>query len=312
MNWPNGFKRLIPAAYTPFHDDGTLHLDAIPALADLYRAGGIDATFIGGTTGEFASMTTEERLLLAEGWMAAARDDIQVLVHAGHTCQQDAVRIAAHAREIGAAGVSALAPYYFVAQGPEALAAFLEPVARAADPVPFYYYEIPSMTGFRHAPDRVFELLLERIPNFAGLKYSSPDLVRFQRCRPAAGADLDRYFGSDEMLLAAVAVGATGAIGSTYNYSAPLYARMLSAYAAGETNEARRLQRTSVDLVDVLVRFGGLSAGKALMALLGAPCGPVRPPLRPLAHAETRALYEALSGFEGFIRPLQFPAGYLP
>ncbi|MDZ4698782.1 MAG: dihydrodipicolinate synthase family protein [Rhodothermales bacterium] len=298
--------RLIPAAYSPFHPDGRLNLDGVPALAELYREAGLDTVFVCGTTGEFASMTTEERMELAARW-AAESDGLRVLVHAGHPCQQDAIRLAAHARSIGAAGVSALAPFYFVPQRVEEVVAFLTPIAEAVAPLPFYYYEIPSMTGARIPPDAVFQALAAQIPNFAGLKFSSPDLVRFQACRPAAGPDLDRYFGYDEMLLAAVAVGASGAIGSTYNYIAPLYQAMLAAHDAGRREEAMRLQRTSVQLVDILGRCGGLSAGKAVMEMVGAPCGPVRLPLRPLSSADRQALFEALAGIDAFIRPLQRP-----
>lgn len=312
MHWPAGFKRLIPAAYTPFREDGSLHLDALPAMAAHYRAGGIDATFIGGTTGEFSSLTTEERLRLTERWVQEAGDAIQVLVHAGHPCQSDAIHIAAHARDHGAAGVSALTPYYFLSPDVDTLVAFLQPIAAAAAPAPFYYYEIPSMTGARFAPDAVFKALAERVPNFAGLKYSSPDLVRFQACRPASGPDLDRFFGSDEMLLAAVAVGATGAIGSTYNYAPALYRKMLDAHVRGDSAEAQRLQRMSVALVDTLTRFGGLSAGKALMTLLGVPCGTVRLPLAPFPASRLPALAEALvhalAPIEDFIHPFHLPA----
>ncbi len=299
--------RLIPAAYSPFDAEGRLHLDGVPALADLYREAGLDTVFVCGTTGEFASMTTDERMALAARW-AKESDGLRVLVHAGHSCQQDAIRLAEHARSIGVAGVSALAPFYFVPQRVEELVAFLAPIAEAVAPLPFYYYEIPSMTGARIAPDAVFQALCDRISNFAGLKYSSPDLVRFQACRPATEPDRERYFGSDEMLLAAVAVGATGAIGSTYNYIAPLYQTMLSAHDAGRREEAMRLQRTSVQLVDILGRFGGLAAGKAVMGMLGAPCGPVRLPLRPLSLADRQALFAALAGIDAFVRPLQRPA----
>lgn len=306
MNSRSALFRLIPAAYSPFHADGRLNLDGVPALAELYREAGLGTVFVCGTTGEFASMTTEERMELAARW-AAESDGLRVLVHAGHSCQQDAIRLAAHARAIGAAGVSALAPFYVVPQRVEELVAFLAPIAEAVAPLPFYYYEIPSMTGARIAPDTVFHALAAQIPNFAGLKYSSPDLVRFQACRPAAGPDLDRYFGSDEMLLAAVAVGATGAIGSTYNAIAPLYQQMLTAHDAGRREEAMRLQRTSVQFVDILSRFGGLSAGKAVMEMLGAPCGPVRLPLRPLSSDDRQALFTAIAGIGAFIRPLQRP-----
>ena len=87
-------------------------------------------------------------------------------------------------------------------------------------------------------------------------------------------------FGVDEFLLAAVALGATCAVGSTYNYAAPVYHRMLAAVREGNLEAARREQYESAKLVRALIDFGGLRAGKAIVKMLGLDCGPVRSPLR--------------------------------
>ena len=106
-------------------------------------------------------------------------------------------------------------------------------------------------------------------------------------------------------VLSALALGATGAIGSTYNYAAPLYHRLLEAFAAGDLEAARHHQRQSVALVRILLRYGVVAAGKAIMAMLGIDCGPVRSPLADLNAGQRRSLCEELRPLDCFPRKLQ-------
>jgi N-acetylneuraminate lyase len=101
---------------------------------------------------------------------------------------------------------------------------------------------------------------------------------------------LDVLFGVDEMLLAAVALGVRGCVGSTYNFAAPLYKRMLAAFDVGDFRLARELQRKSVELVRAIEANGGLAANKEMMRLVGVDCGPVRPPLAPIEPADAERL----------------------
>ncbi len=137
------------------------------------------------------------------------------------------------------------------------------------------------------------------------MKFTNNDLMTLQECLSLEGFDV--VFGYDEMLLAGLALGVRGAVGSTYNFAAPLYRRVLDAFAAGDWAAARAAQRQSVALVRVLQSFGFSRASKAVMRLQGVDCGPVRLPLRPLTEAELRELYHRLQGFDGFARPLQEP-----
>ena len=97
-------------------------------------------------------------------------------------------------------------------------------------------------------------------------------------------------FGRDEMLLEALDAGACGAIGSTYNFMAPLYGRLIDAWSAGDHGAARRLQDQATRVIDVMNGHGGLPAGKRIMALSGLDCGPVRTPLVDLDAATAERL----------------------
>ena len=302
-----GKADLIPATFTPFTEDLHLNTDLIKDLASYYEEIETPAVFIGGTTGEFASLSQKEKEQLLSEWANALSSTTSLWVHVGGNCQADACRLASISRSSGAKAISALAPYYFKPASVEDLVLYLKPIAAAAGDLPFYYYHIPGMTGTPFRIDQIIPLLQNHIPTFKGIKYSSGDLVGMQAGIAAAKENVDFLFGSDESLLAALALGANGAIGSTYNYASPLYKHMLRKIEAGDLVAARSLQAQAVALVDILAPFQVQRAGKAVMTLMGIPCGPCRPPFSPFSDKEYKKLYELLAPFDFFALPLQKP-----
>jgi N-acetylneuraminate lyase len=228
-----------------------------------------------------------------------------VIVHVGHTSAGEARALAAHAQKIGASAVSALAPCFFKPAGVEQLLDFCAQVAAGAPGLPFYFYHLPSLTGVTLSITELMPRAVERIPNFAGIKYTHNDLMEFQQCVRLAGDRLDVLFGRDEMLIAGLAVGGKGAVGSTYNYAAPVYHKLMKAFAAGDVRGAREAQAQAVRLVEVLRKFGEIPCAKAILGMVGVECGPARPPLANLNAAQVRAIGAELAGLDVFTRPLR-------
>lgn len=298
---------LVAAPHTPLHEDGSLNLATVEPQVALLLEAGVRGAFICGTTGEAHSLSVEERLRTAERWAAVAGKQMPLVVHVGHNCLSDARTLAAHAAKIGATAIAALAPSYFKPADVDDLVGFCAAVAAAAPGVPFYYYDIPSFTGVQLSSAEFLRRGAERIPTLAGIKFTNGDLMTLQECLGLSNGRFDVVFGYDEMLLAGLAFGARGAVGSTYNYAAPVYQRVLSAFERGDLETARREQRLSVELVRALLQFGVLRAGKAIMGLMGVDCGPVRPPLRRVSEAEKLQLYERTHRLDVFSRPLRRP-----
>jgi N-acetylneuraminate lyase len=167
-------------------------------------------------------------------------------------------------------------------------------VASAAPELPFYYYEIPSMTGLALSPSGFLDQAAERIPNLAGIKFTSSNLMEYQLCRSLHEGRFDIPFGFDEMLLAALALGATGAVGSSFNFAAPVYLRVIGAFQRGDFTAAREEQMKSVRLIQALASRGYMGAAKAVMAMLGVEVGPPRLPCAPLDADQTKALRSEL------------------
>lgn len=277
---------LIAAPYTPFDSNGDLKLGAIEAYADSLVRSGVKGVFICGTTGEGPSLTTDERMQVAQRWIDVARGKLKVVVHVGHCGQRDAIALAKHAKQTGAQAIGMLPPFFFKPANPQEAVWFCAPVAAAGE-LPFYYYHIPSMSGVAIGMVPLMELASQQIPNFRGIKFTHGDMMEFQRCRAFAGGKYEIAWGFDEMLLGAVAVGATAAVGSTYNYAAPFYLKMIDAFRANRLDEARKLSQQTIEIIaQTLFRFGTLRTGKAIMSLIGVDCGPTRPPIRPLDPEE--------------------------
>ena len=294
---------LIAAPHTPFRPDGSLNHDAILRQAEHLVTHGVNGAFVCGTTGEGMSLTSDERRAVVAAWVTAAGGRFVVIAHLGHTSVAEARELAEHAARHGVAAVAAVAPYFYKPASPTELARFLAAVAVGAPKLPFYLYDIPAMTGVALPTAEVMEACAATIPNFAGVKYSKIDLVTLQECLTLRGGEFDVLYGVDEQLLAAVVLGVKGAVGSTYNFAAPLYLRMLDAIAANDWPTARRLQRKSVELVRVMERFGGIAGGKAIMKVVGLDCGPVRSPLRPLTEADEANLRHHLAAVGFFSDP---------
>ena len=285
-------RGLVAATFTPMHADGSLNLGQVRPIVDYLVDRGLSAIYVCGSTGEGPSLTLHEREATAAAFVEAAAGRLPVVVQVGHTSLAEARRLAAHAQEVGAEAISAVAPYYFKPQSVDVLLDCLVEITSGAPELPFYYYHIPAITG---VDLDVVELLRrggQRVPTLVGVKYTAPTLDELQTLRAMDDGRFDVLHGRDEMLLAALAIGARGAIGSTYNFAAGLYQRMTAAFDAGDLGQARRCQELSVAMIRAILRCGGQAGLKAAMNLIGPDCGPTRLPLvapgpAPMAKLKT-------------------------
>jgi N-acetylneuraminate lyase len=298
---PRLLDGLVAATHTPFARDGGLALDVVPRQAEHLLAQGVRKVFIGGSTGESLSLTVDERLALAERWRDVVRgSDLRLIVHVGANCLPDAMALAAQAERLGVVAISAVAPSYFKPRTAAVLIESMAAIAAAAPATPFYYYDIPQLTGISGWLQEVLDLAARRIPTLAGIKFSGPDLVSYQACLRADGGRWDMPYGMDECLLAALALGATGAIGSSYNFAAAISLRLWRAFEAGDLVTARLEQWRSVQVIRLLADFGYMGAAKAVMAMLGVPVGQPRLPNAALTDEQERDLRTRLESLGFF------------
>jgi N-acetylneuraminate lyase len=87
-------------------------------------------------------------------------------------------------------------------------------------------------------------------------------------------------------VLSALVLGCRGAVGSTFNYAAPLYHDLFKAFDEGNFKDARKLQQLSVDMITMLGKYGGISTGKAYMKFIGLDCGKFRSPVKNMTDKQ--------------------------
>jgi N-acetylneuraminate lyase len=296
---------LIAATHTPFHADGSLNLAIVEKQAAHLLGNQVTTAFIGGTTGESHSLTLDERRALSVRWMEVARGtELKVIVHVGANSLSDARILAMQAQQLGASAIAALTPSYFKPRNVSTLVDCCADIAAVAPALPFFYYDIPAFTGVALSMPDFLAQAQERIPNLAGLKFTNPDLMMFQQCLRFGDGKFSIAWGLDEYMLAVWTLGATGAVGSTYNFAAPIYHRVLSAFAAGDLARAREEQFRSVQLIALLASRGFMGAAKSVMKMLGVDVGPARLPntnLDAVQQAMLRTDLEKL-GFFNWIK----------
>jgi N-acetylneuraminate lyase len=264
------------------NQDGSLNVNIIPAYYEMLKANDVNGAFICGSTGEGVSMTAKEKMAVAEAWAACTKNDagFTVMPLLGGTSIADCKELALHARAIGMDAVSFTAPFYFKPADVIMLAKACIEIASVVPDMPFYYYHIPVLTGVNFLMIDLLKAVDGKIPNFAGIKYTHEDFMDFLSCTQYAGGKYDMLWGRDENMLPALAVGAKGAVGSTFNYAAPLYYNLIEAFNNGELQKAQQLQEQSIDMIRLLGKYGGIATGKAYMKLLGLDCGEFRLPVK--------------------------------
>ena len=306
----NHLQGLIAAPFTPLHKDGSLNLSLIGEYYQFLKANGVAGSFICGSTGEGVSLTQEEKKAVAKAWAEVTQNDtgFKVMLLLGGTSIADCIDLAQYAQEIGLYAVSFTAPFYFKPANVEMLAQCCKAIADAVPDMPFYYYHIPVLNGVGFAMIDLLKEVHNTIPNFAGIKYTHEDFMDFLSCLHFEGGRYDMLWGRDENMLPALAIGAKGAVGSTFNYAAPLYHQLIEAFNDGDLTKAQYLQQQSIDMIRLLGKWGGIATGKAYMKLVGLDCGHFRLPVKNMTDeqmANFKQDVEAL-GFANYCS--RFPA----
>lgn len=284
---------LVAAPFTPMHPDGELNTGLIERYHKLLAANGVSGAFINGSTGEGVSTTKEEKLLVAEAWArASSGGTIRVINHLGGTCYRDCIELATESKKMGLHAVAVTSPSYFKPANVKMLAEFFIKIAESVPEMPVYYYHIPVLTGGLFNMIDFMREVAPRVPNFAGIKYTHEDFMDFLSCLNYDNGRYDMLWGRDENFLSALVLGARGAVGSTFNYAAPLYNRLIEAFERNDLETARKMQQKSIDMISLLGKYGGIATGKAYMRYIGLECGEFRLPVRNMSSSDYQAFIE--------------------
>ena len=285
---------LVAAVVSPMDKNGELNVGIVPKVLDHLESKGITGIYIAGSTGEGMSLTDEERRAVAEAYVSSAKGRMKTFVQVGHNSLKASAELAGHAESIGADAVSATPTGYFKVSGEEALVEGLLPIVEAAPKTPFYYYHIPFLSGVNLDPMKLTDRAMDRLPTFCGIKYSDGASLYNLPLLEKVGPGLEFLAGSDEAYLMSVAQGYRAAVGSTYNYAAPIYDRVREAVNSGDLEEAQLWQARALEMLGAMFGTCGRASLKVMMQMVGIDCGPVRRPIDPASPEQIAALRKGL------------------
>ena len=291
------FEGLIAAPFTAMLPNGDINFDMVEPYYNFLEKNGITGAFINGSTGEGVSLSQYEKMKHTEKWAACykKRGTVKIINLVGGTSYKECIENAISSAQMGVSAIALLAPFYFKPSTAAKLAEFVAKVGVAVPNMPVYFYHIPVLTGVTIPMLDFLKEIGPMLPNFAGIKYTHEDFMDFLSCTNFENGKYDILWGRDETMLSALVLGSKGAVGSTFNYAAPLYHQLIAAYNNGDIINARLLQQQSIDMIALLGKYGGISTGKAFMKYVGLDCGKFRLPVYNMPDEQ----------YEAFVKDIQ-------
>ena len=274
---------IVPAALTPFGRDGKVDLHRFEKhLQDLYAAG-VNGVMVGGTAGEWYSLTVDEREALAEVAVEVSHNRGKTLVQVGCLYVQDAIRLANHAARIGADAVSSLPPFAARFHDTE-IRNYFERVSSAAG-LPSFIYYFPALTGGTYSDSFFTEL--RRLPLLSGCKFTHSNLFDLSALIESGWSVLNGY---DPNLSSALMMGASGAIGAYHNVLPCEAVGIYKACISGDIRLADQLQREMNRVIRIVRKYRLIPALKFIMGMRNEHFGVMREPWLPLSKDEQRQI----------------------
>lgn len=289
-------KGIFPALVTPFTEEGRVHHDSLRRIVRLNLEKGAAGFYVSGSTAEAFLLSAAERMEILKTVVDEVRGRAAVIYHVGCVHTGHAVELGRYAASLGVAAISSVPPFYYKFSFPEIKGYYEEIMAQTG--LPMIVYNIPAFSGVNFSMAQFQELTGN--PQVVGIKHTSHDLFQLEQMKKL-DARLTVFNGHDEVFLGGLAMGADGAIGSTFNFMAEKFIAIQRLFEANQIQEAQQLQREANQIIETLIRVGVFQGIKYLLGLMGIECGECRKPFRPLTAAEKRDL-ERLAGEQGYLR----------
>lgn len=272
---------IMPALVTPYKKDGEVNLPELKKLVRTLLEDGAEGFYVCGSTGECFMLRDEERKSIMEAVTQEVNGRVPVIAHVGTIWADQAADLAKHAASCGVTAVSSVPPFYYKFSFQE-IVDYYKILSDSTD-LPVVIYNFPAFSGVSINSQNIGEIIGQC--RVGGLKYTDHNLFELEKIRRKF-PDLTIMYGHDEVLLNALPIGISGAIGSTFNAMTPKYKRVMEAYYTGNLEEASKVQHEASAIVEMLVKVGVFRGVKYLLTKKGIECNGCRKPFRELTEEE--------------------------
>ena len=269
------------ALITPMHEDGSVNYDKLAEVIEYQIANHTDSIIICGTTGEAATLSTEEHIEVIKFCIEQVKHRIPVIAGTGSNCTSSAIELSQEAQNVGADALLCVTPYYNKATQ-AGLVGHFKAVADSVK-IPIILYNVPSRTGCNIKPETVAAICKEA--SQVAMLMSIMD------------GRLDLYSGNDDQIVPIMSLGGKGVI-SVLSNVAPRQAHEIAAdYLAGDVKSACRKQLEAIELIKALFCEVNPIPVKHAMNLMGMEVGPLRMPLSPMEPKNLETLKNAMKNY---------------
>jgi 4-hydroxy-tetrahydrodipicolinate synthase len=283
------FRGAFTALVTPFRD-GRIDEEAFAKLVEGQIAGGIHGLVPVGTTGETATLSTEEHKRVVELCVEITSGRVKVIAGAGANATPEAIDLVRHAKAVGADGALVVVPYYN-RPSQEGMFQHYKAINDAVD-LPVLVYNVPSRTGSDISNETLARLA--PLPNIVGIKDATADMTRASLMRLMCGQDFIMLSGDDPSAIGHVAHGGHGVISVTSNVAPAAVAKRIDAALSGDMAEALAWQDKLVRLDKALFVDASPSPTKFALSQLGICTEELRLPITPCADALRPVVLDAM------------------
>ncbi len=289
----NKYKGVIPAFYACYDKEGNVSPEGVQALTQYFVEKGVKGLYVNGSSGECIYQSVEDRKMILENVMKAAKGKLTIIAHVACNNTKDSMELARHAQSQGVDAIAAIPPIYF--RLPEhAIAKYWNDISSSAPDTDFVIYNIPQLAGVALTMGLFEEM--RKNPKVIGVKNSSMPVQDIQMFKQAAGEDYIIFNGPDEQFISGLAIGAEGGIGGTYGAMPELFLKLEEYVKSNEMAKARELQYTVNEIIYKLCSAKGNMYGvikEVLKLNEGLELGGVRAPLPSLADSDMAVVEEA-------------------
>jgi 4-hydroxy-tetrahydrodipicolinate synthase len=266
---------ILPALVTPFTDDGkAIDEEKLRVLVNHCIELGVHGVVPCGTTGEFINMTKEEKKCVIEIVVDEVNGRIPVVAGTGTSGTDQAVEMTKYAKDVGADAALIVTPFY-LKPADRGIYEHYYTIASEVD-LPIILYNIPQCTGLP-LPWQMIEDLAQ-IPNIVGVKDSSGQLSFILAVLEKVRDKINVLCGHDEVVVAALAAGCSGAILASANVIPDIWVQIYNHVKKGELENARQLQY-KVQKIARIIAGSGVVGAKEALNMMKIKVGPVRKPL---------------------------------
>lgn len=283
---------VLTALATPFDGEERIDVDALGRIVDHSIEGGVDGIVAGGSTGEFAALSSDERMRLVDGVVERTAGRVPVIAQTGAMTTAEAIRLSRAAQASGADVLMLVTPFY-ESLTLEETKAYITDVASAVD-LPVMLYNIPAATGVNLDPDTVAELA-SNVPTIRYVKDSSANWEQALQLIHHHGDTIGTFIGWDAYIYSALTEGAAGVMAGTANVVPREIASVSRKIAAGDLGGALAEWKRLYPVIDAILSAPFVPTVKAGLTLQGVPAGLPRRPLAAAADADVERLKAALA-----------------